>query len=59
VFKFGGRLSFCTLGFLILLYCISCDIWDNVSFKFGGVDKYYVYLFDCFICLYIFVFVCI
>jgi hypothetical protein len=65
VFKFGGHLGLCTFRFLVLLYCISCHIGDNVSFKFGGVNKhsvclfvYFIGCFDCF-CLYIFVFVCI
>jgi hypothetical protein len=58
MFKFGGRLCLCTLRFLIPLYCISCHIVDNVSFKFGGVDKHYlsVCLFACFVC---FVCVCV
>jgi hypothetical protein len=57
VFKFKGPLDLCTFWFLIPLYCISCHIGDNVSFKFGGVDKHclFVYLFACFvlfICLF-------
>jgi hypothetical protein len=62
MFKFEGHLDLRTSRFLILLYCISCHIGVNVSFKFGGVDKHSVYLFVCFICclvcfcLYIFVF---
>jgi hypothetical protein len=62
VFKFGGRLGLCTLRFLIPLYCISYQIGDNVSFKFGAVNKHSICLFVCFIgcfdcfCLYIFVF---
>jgi hypothetical protein len=74
MFKFGGRLGLCTSRFLIPLYCISSHIVDNVSFKFGGVDKHSVCLSICFIscfvlflsvyicfCLYItffFLFVC-
>ena len=59
MFKFGGCLGLCTFRFLILLYCISCHIGDNVSFKFGSLDKHSVYFFACFIgcfdcfCLYI------
>jgi hypothetical protein len=45
MFKFKGRLDLCTSRFLIPLYCISCHIGDNVSFKFGGVDKHSVCLF--------------
>jgi hypothetical protein len=57
VFKFGECLVLCTLRFLILLYCISCHIGDNVLFKFGGMNKYYLFvcLFACFvlfICLF-------
>jgi hypothetical protein len=47
VFKFGGHLGLYTLQFLIPLYCISCHIGDNVSFKFGGVDRHTIYLFVC------------
>jgi hypothetical protein len=54
VFKFRGHLGLCTFRFLIPLYCISCHIRDNVSFKFRGVDKHYVCLFV--FGLYIFVF---
>ena len=54
MFKIGGRLGLCTFWFLIPLYCISCHIRDNVSFKFGGVDKHticlFVCLFACFVC---------
>jgi hypothetical protein len=57
MFKFGGRLDFCTSRFLIPLYSISCHIGDNVSFKFGGVDKHSVCLFCLFIYLFCFVFV--
>ena len=46
VFKFRGHPGLCTFWFLISLYCISCYIGDNVSFKFGGVDKHIVFLFD-------------
>jgi hypothetical protein len=53
MFKFGGRLNLCTLWFLIPLYSISCHIGDNVSFKFGGVDKHSVCLFVCFICCFV------
>jgi hypothetical protein len=59
MFKFGGRLDLCTLRFLIPLYCISCHIGDNVSFKFGGVDKHFVCLFCLFIYLFCYVFACI
>jgi hypothetical protein len=57
MFKSGGRLDLYTLRFLIPLYCISCHIGDDVSFKFGGVDKHYLFvcLFACFvlfICLF-------
>jgi hypothetical protein len=55
MFKFGGRLDLYTSRFLIPLYCISCHIGDNVSFKFGGVDKYYVCLFVLFVVLLVFV----
>jgi hypothetical protein len=54
VFKFGGRLDLCTSLFLIPLYCISCHIGDNVSFKFRGVDKHLVCLFVCFICYFVY-----
>jgi hypothetical protein len=47
VFKFRGCLDLCTLQFLIPLYCISYHIKDNVSFKFGSVDKHSV-------CIYLF-----
>jgi hypothetical protein len=61
VFKFRGRPGLCTLQFLILLYCISYQIWDNVSFKFGAVNKHSIYLFVCFIgcfdCFYLYIFV--
>jgi hypothetical protein len=50
VFKFGGRLGLCTFRFFIPWYCISCHIGDNVSFKFGGVEKKYTVSFCC--CLY-------
>jgi hypothetical protein len=56
MFKFGGCRELCSSRFLISLYCISCHIGDNVSFKFGGVDKHSVCLFVCFICLFCFVF---
>jgi hypothetical protein len=61
MFKFGGRLGLCTSRFLISLYCISCHIGDNVSFKFGGVDKHFVYLFCLFyllFCLFMSVYIC-
>jgi hypothetical protein len=61
VFKFEGRLDLCTLWFLIPLYCIFCHIGDNVSFKFGGVNKHSVCLFVCFICficLFLSVYIC-
>jgi hypothetical protein len=56
VFKFERCLGLCTLRFIIPLYYISCHIGDNVSFKFRGVDKHYL-----FVCLFVvlFVFVCI
>jgi uncharacterized protein YjaZ len=38
-------LAFVHSSFLIPLYCISCHIGDNVSFNFGGVEKYTVFLF--------------
>jgi hypothetical protein len=61
MFKFGGHLDLCTSWFLIPLYCISCHIGDNVSFKFGGVDKHsvclFVCLFPCFV-LVLFVYIC-
>jgi hypothetical protein len=47
MFKFGGRLGFCTLRFLIPLYSISCHIGDNVSLKLEGVDKHSVCLSVC------------
>jgi hypothetical protein len=53
VFKFERCLDLCTLRFVILLYCISCHIWDNMSFKFRGVDKHFVSLFVCFICCFV------
>jgi hypothetical protein len=59
MFKFRGRLDLCTSRFLIPLYCISCHIWVNVSFKFGGMDKHYVYLFICLLfCLFLSVYIC-
>ena len=59
MFKFGGRLGLCTSQFLIQLYCISCYIGDNVSFKFGGVDKHcpFVCLFACFVCFCIYIYI--
>jgi hypothetical protein len=50
VFKFGGRLGLCTLQFFVSLYCISCYIVNNVSIKFGGMNKHclFVCLFACF-----------
>jgi hypothetical protein len=62
MFKFGGRLGLYTSLFLIPLYCISCHIGDNVSFKFGGVDKHFVCLFCLFyllFCLFMFVYISI
>jgi hypothetical protein len=62
VFKFRRHLGLCIFQFIIPLYCISYYIGDNVSFKFGGMDKHSVCLFVCLIgcfdcfCLYIFVF---
>jgi hypothetical protein len=55
VFKFGGHLGL--FWFLIPLYYISYHIGDNVSFKFGGVDKHclFVCLFACFV-LFVFVY---
>jgi hypothetical protein len=53
VFKFEGCLNLCTLQILIPRYYISCHIGDNVSFKFGGVDKHYVCLFVFFICCFV------
>jgi hypothetical protein len=55
VFKFERCLGLCTLRFLIPLYYISCHIGDNVSFKFGGVDKHCL-----FVCLFVvlFVYIC-
>jgi hypothetical protein len=54
----GDALAFTHFGFLIPLYCIFCQIWDNVSFKFGGVDKYYVCLFVfLFVVLFVFVYI--
>jgi hypothetical protein len=66
MFKFGGCLDLCISRFRIPLYCISWHIWDNVSFKFGGMDKHSVCLIVCFICCFvgfclyikIFLFVC-
>jgi hypothetical protein len=53
VFKFERCLGLCTFQFLIPLYCISCHIRNNVSFKFEGVDKHSVCLFVCFWSVYI------
>ena len=47
MFKFGRRLDLCTFRFRNPLYCISCHIGDNVSFKFG------VWTNILFVCLYI------
>ena len=57
MFKFGGCLDLCTSRFLILLYCISYHIWDNMSFKFEGVDKHAICLFVYLlflVCIYLF-----
>ena len=62
VFKFRGHLDLCTLLFLIPLYCISCHIEDNMSFKVWGCGQTFCLFFFLFICcficfcLYIFVF---
>ena len=58
MFKFGGCLDLCTLRFIIPPYCISCHIGDNVSFKFGGMDKHFVCLFYLLFCLFLFVYIC-
>jgi hypothetical protein len=60
VFKFGGCLDLCTLRFLISLYCISCYIGDNVSFKFRGVDKHsiFFFLFYLLFCWFLFAYIC-
>jgi hypothetical protein len=52
MFKFEGRLDLCISQFRIPLYCISYHIGDNVSFKFGGMDKQSVCLIVCFICCF-------
>ena len=58
VFKFRGRSGISTLQFFIPRYCISCHIGDNVSFKFGGVDKHTVCLFVClFLSIYIYIYI--
>jgi hypothetical protein len=59
MFKFRGRLDLCTLRFLIPLYCISCHIEDNVSFKFEGVDKHSVCLFVLFVVLFVYICFCL
>ena len=50
VFKFEGRPGICTLDLLIPRYCIFWHIWDNVSFKFGGVKNTF---FFCLLCLFL------
>jgi hypothetical protein len=45
MFKFGDALAFAHFG--SLSHGIVFLARDNVSFKFGGVDKYTVYFFVC------------
>ena len=42
-------LAFAHYDFLIPRYCISWHIGDNVSFKFGGMEKHTVFLFVLFV----------
>jgi hypothetical protein len=57
MFKFGGRFGLCTSRLLIPLYYISSHIGDNVSFKFGGVDKHFVCLFYLLFCLFLSIYI--